>query len=372
MGFTATPNRADGTRLDDIFSRIIFDRGLRWGIENKYLSDIFCRRVHIGYDLSAVHTRMGDYAPGELDEAMDGTADAIAQAYRDYAVGPTLIFAASVHQAEEIAARIPKAVTVTGMTRDRQYIIRDFTAGKIPCIVNCMVFTEGTDLPMVSTVIIARPTQSDTLYTQMVGRGLRPHPGKEKLHLIDCVGVTGRASLCTAPSLLGIDLRSVPEGDRDALQGNLFELPRKAIRLSDTPESWIENTEIVSLWAKEQKYNTHGVNWFKMPDGRMVLSLKGQKVTIPCQDDLGRVRFADREMGMQAALDLCFKTLRERYADQEYLWNLDIVNRWGRAPASDKQKAAVARRCKGVDVATLSKKDASLILNRIFSGGVPA
>ena len=53
------------------------------------------------------------------------------------------------------------------------------------------------------TVIIARPTQSDSLYAQMVGRGLRLHPEKERLNLIDCVGVTGRANLCTAPSLLG-------------------------------------------------------------------------------------------------------------------------------------------------------------------------
>lgn len=371
LGFTATPTRADGVRLDNVFSKIIFDRDLRWGIENKYLSDIHCRRVHIGYDLSAVHTRMGDYAPGELEEAMDGTADAVAEAYRDYAKGATLIFAVSVHQAEEIAARIPGAVTVTGNTPDRQRIIRAFTAGQIPCIVNCMVFTEGTDLPLVETVIIARPTQSDALYTQMVGRGLRTHPGKDKLHLIDCVGVSGKASLCTAPSLLGVDLRAVPEKDRDKLEGDLFDLPQRAVVLSDTPESWVMNTEIVNLWAKEQKYNTHKVRWFKMPDGRMVLSLKDQKVvTIPCQDDLGRVNFGGREMGMQEALDLSYRVLCERYADQRYIW--ETGQYWEKSPASDKQKALIARRCKGVDVATLTKGDANLILNRVLSGGVPA
>lgn len=205
IGFTATPNRGDKVRLDTVFSKIIFQRDLRWGVQNGYLCNIHCRRVDIGFDLSAVHTRRGDYAPGELDEAMDGTADAIAEAYRSMAVGATLIFAVSVHQAEEIAKRIKGAVVVTGETKDRASIIQAFTAGEIPCIVNCMVFTEGTDIPRVETVIIARPTQSETLYAQMVGRGLRLYPGKQQLELIDCVGITGKTSLCTAPSLLGID-----------------------------------------------------------------------------------------------------------------------------------------------------------------------
>src|SRR5665647_710767 len=82
LGFTATPNRTDSVRLDDIFEDIIFQRDLRWGIENGYLSDIYCQRVNIGYDLSKVHSRYGDYAPGELDQAMDGTAVSIAQVYR--------------------------------------------------------------------------------------------------------------------------------------------------------------------------------------------------------------------------------------------------------------------------------------------------
>ena len=129
IGFTATPNRGDKVRLDTVFSKIIFQRDLRWGVQNGYLCNIHCRRVDIGFDLSAVHTRRGDYAPGELDEAMDGTADAIAEAYRSMAVGATLIFAVSVHQAEEIAKRIKGAVVVTGETKDRASIIQAFTAG---------------------------------------------------------------------------------------------------------------------------------------------------------------------------------------------------------------------------------------------------
>ncbi len=52
IGFTATPNRGDNVRLDDVYSDIVFQRDLKWGIKNGYLSDIHCLRANIGFDLS--------------------------------------------------------------------------------------------------------------------------------------------------------------------------------------------------------------------------------------------------------------------------------------------------------------------------------
>ena len=370
IGFTATPNRGDRVRLDDVFQRIIFQRDLRWGIQNGYLCDILCKRIDIGYDLTAVHTRLGDYAPGELEEAMDGTADAIAQAYREHAAGATLIFAVSVRHANEIAAKIPGAVVVTGETKDRASIIRAFTDGEIPCIVNCMVFTEGTDIPRVETVIVARPTQSESLYAQMVGRGLRLYPGKERLVLIDCVGVTGRASLCTAPSLLGLDVSNIPAGKRSELQGDLFELPIRAAAAADCPESWIRNVEIVDLWAREQKYRTHDVNWFKLPDGSLVCSLpEGRRITIPCPDALGMVEWAGgAKIPMQDALDEVYKVLQEHCADCRKLWDLNAVRRWGGGEATEGQLRLIQRQCKNFDCTGLTKGQASQIINRLSAG----
>lgn len=366
LGFTATPNRGDKIRLNDVFQKIIFQRDLRWGIKNGFLCDIHCLRVNIGYDLSAVRTRMGDYAPGELEEAMDGTADAIAQAYREYAHGATLIFSVSVLHAQEIADRIQGAVVVTGQTKDRASIIQAFTAGEIPCIVNCMVFTEGTDIPRVETVIMARPTQSDSLYCQCVGRGLRLYPGKDKLTLIDCVGVTGKASLCTAPSLLGLDIDNIPERKKSELQGDLFELPIRAAAASDCPESWIRNVEIVDLWAREQKYHTHDVNWFKLPDGSMTCSLlEGKRITIPCPDAMGTVKLSDGRVPMQEAFDRAYTVLCENYENQRYIWDLNAVKRWGKGKATEGQLKLIRRQCKDFDCDKLTKGQASQIINRL-------
>lgn len=368
IGFTATPNRGDKAKLDDVYSEIIFQRDLRWAIQSGFLCDIHCLRVNIGFDLSAVHTRHGDYAPGELEEAMDGTADAIAEAYREHAKGATLVFAVSVNQAEEIAKRIPGAVVVTGKTKNRADIIEKFTRREIPCIVNVMVFTEGTDIPLVETVIIARPTQSEALYTQMVGRGLRTHPEKEKLILIDCVGVTGKASLCTAPTLIGIDLKDVPASKADQIQGPIFELPQKAIAAADCPESWIRNVQIVDLWAKGMSYNLHDVNYFKMPDGKLVCSLPNRKnIVIPCPDQLGRVVFGGESVQYQTALDRAYKELCDLHSDSERIWNLNAAKSWGTKPATESQLQSIRRKLKNFDTTGLNRLQASQILNRVFS-----
>lgn len=369
IGFTATPNRSDKARLSDVFDEIVFRRDLRWGISQGYLCDIFCRRIDIGYDLRQVHTRNGDYAPGELDEAMAGTEDAVAEAYRKYAKGATLIFAASVRHAEQIARRIDGAVVVTGKTPNRSEIIRRFTVREIPCLVNCMVFTEGTDMPLVETVIIARPTQSDSLYAQMVGRGLRLHPDKDKLTLMDCVGVTGKAHLCTAPTLLGVDLSQIPQSRQQEVEGLLFELPEKAELASDCPQSWIRNTQIVELWAKQQQYDTRGIHFFRMPDGRLVCSLKDRKkLVIPCQDELGNTVYGGRAMPMQEAIDKVYQELLTDYPDQRYLWDLSRAKRWGTAPASEKQVELIRKKCRKypVDCGGLTKLQASQILNRLM------
>ena len=371
LGFTATPNRGDNVRLDDVFEKIIYQKDLKWAIQNKYLTDINCIRVNIGYDLSNVAKRMGDFAPGELEKVMNTKVlnKAIKEAYLKYAKGQTLIFATSVEHAQDIANEIDGAVAVTADTKNRQELIHKFTNREIPVLVNCMIFTEGTDMPLVETVMIARPTQNNSLYIQMVGRGLRLYPGKEKLQLIDLVGVTGKNNICTAPSLIGIDLQEVPKSKQEEIQGDLFDLPEIVEKVSDCPESWIRNVEYVNLWAKEQEYNLHGVNWFKMPNGDLVLNLKRSRLIIPAQDELGNTHLKNKQCKMQEALDEAYKYLIENYSDQKYLWDLSVVKKWGKADASEKQKMLISRKLTNYDVSELTKQEASLILSRLLYKG---
>ena len=368
LGFTATPNRNDGVGLKEIYSDIIYERNLRWGIENGYLSNIRCLRVDIGVDLRRVAQRLGDYAPDDLDRAIniESANEAIAEAYRLYARPPVLIFCASVAHAEALASHIPGAAAVRG-GEDRSEVLRAFTEGEIPCLTNCMVFTEGTDIPKVQTVIMARPTKNVSLYTQICGRGLRLYPGKEYLTLIDCVGASDEVDICTAPSLLGLDISSVPPSQRKTLTGNLFDLPEKVSEVEDRPEVWIKNVKLVDLWARRNNYDLHGVKYFRMPDGSLVLS--EPKLKIPAEDSLGRIMWEGRPEPAQKVFDVVYENLQTNYSDKRPLWDLNLTRSWGETPATEKQKVLISKYIPDYDVVGLTKFEAAQILTRCMATG---
>ena len=97
----------------------------------------------------------------------------------------------------------------------RTQMLADFRQGKIPVIINCAVLTEGTDLPSTDCVLLARPTCNSTLYIQMVGRGLRCHPGKDYCLVLDMVDAlrSPKRSLITFPTLLAA--KEAAKGKKD-------------------------------------------------------------------------------------------------------------------------------------------------------------
>ncbi len=359
IGFTATPNRGDKVRLDDVFDKIIFERNLRWGIENNYLTDIKCLRIKVSYNLNQVKRRMGDFVVADLDKAMntDTSNMQIKEVYEKYAVGQTLIFAASVAHAENIASLIPGAVVVSQKTANRSKIIEDFTARKIKCLVNCMIFTEGTDLPLIETIIIARPTQNVSLYTQMVGRGLRKYPGKRYLTLIDLVGVS-KMDICTAPSLAGIDIDDIPKGRENDLSGTmLLDMEKKIESLRDCPENWIMNVERVKMFAKAFGADTHNINWSKKANGSLVFQFAcGDRIGVSAVDELGQVKLMryvydeekegfvftkSEDMPLQTAFNKAYEIFKSEYSDEVSLWDLRYYYSWSEQPATEKQIAMV-------------------------------
>jgi hypothetical protein len=355
IGFTATPNRGDKVRLDDVFDKIIFQRDLKWGIKNDYLTDIDCIRVKVSYDLRSVKRRMGDFAVNELDKAVNNEQSnlEIAEIYKRYAKGQTLIFATSVEHAHNIARCIDGAVVVSQKTPNRKQIIDDFTARKIPCIVNCMIFTEGTDMPLIETVIIARPTQNASLYTQMVGRGLRQYPGKKHLTLIDCVGVTGKLDICTAPTLMGLDMGEIPDYRKNKVQGMLTDMPDIVENARECVESWILNVEAVNLFAAEQGVFTRRINWTKKSNGDLIYQFAcGDRIGIRAINELGKTTvmryyfdeekgdFVYRtygETGLQEAIDFAYTIFEKVYADEKKLWDVGEYSKWKYQPASEAQ-----------------------------------
>lgn len=185
------------------------------------------------------------------------------------------------------------------------------------------------------------------------------------------VGITGKVNLCTAPSLIGLDISGVPEARRNEIQGDLFMLPEIVKTASDCPESWILNVEAVKLWAKEQAYDTHGVNYFRMPDGDMVVNLPGKKIVITAPDVLGETSLNGEKMKMQKAFDKVFVYLRDLHPDSKYIWDVKSMRKWGCKQASEAQKRLIERRLPEFNAENLTKQQASQIIQRIThtSGG---
>lgn len=393
LGFTATPNRGDKVRLDDVFEKIIFNRNLKWGIENEYLSNIECMQVDIGFNLSKVRRRRGDFDIHQLADALNDAKknEGIAEAYRQLHKGQTLVFAVDVNHARALANCIDGAVAVTGDTKNRKEIIDAFTRREIPCITSVGVFTEGTDLPLIETIIMARPTENNSLYCQMAGRGLRPYPGKEALRLIDCVGIADKHNLCTAPSLLGLDPRTIPKRQRKKLKGLLTDMEDLMQRIVETsPESWIINTRNINVLASEQGLFTYEINWKAGIDGSFNCSLgKGNSITITPVNELGLcdIYYADSPKGpygyfgvnvpLQEAFRLAYKYLNNYHYDSRFLWDMEKVRSWGDKPASERQIEtinSILKSAAGIkkyqsedfDAEGLTKYEASIILDRLL------
>jgi type I site-specific restriction endonuclease len=371
IGFTATPNRADGVGLSGTFEKIIFSRDIRWGMENGWLANLTCKRVYIGYDLCGVRSQGGDYEKGALAQACDipECVKAVAQAAREIAEPPVLIFAVNIAHAEHIAAEL-NGVALSGKSKNREEVINAFRAGQIPYLVNCQVLTEGFDAPETKTVLVARPTQSVTLYTQIVGRGLRRTATKDRALLIDCVGAS-KNRLCTAPSLLGMDTSMVPKHKLAELEGDLFsQLPSLVQQNSDCIESWINNVKIVDVWANDNKIDVHGIMWFLCADGKMILPLPNERwLRITPSNLLGQCRLQHSAgydsgiIGQQEAMDIAYRMLCKFAQEEKTLWNKKAAQRWGKGNPTEKQRRFIEKEF-GIETRGLTRLECSRVIAR--------
>ena len=233
IGLTATPKRHNVARngqikpLDDeellslksVFKKIVYNYPLRKAIKEGFLVPLKGLKISTETHLDSVKTTAGDFQADQLSEAVN-TPERNAQvvkAWKDHAEGrQTVCFTVDIAHAQALAETFMHAgvlaQAVWGTDPQRAEKLSWFENGKVNVLCNCALLTEGFDSPTVSCMVLARPTKSGTLYTQMVGRGTRLNPGKEDCIVLDVCDNYKRCSLVTLPSLLGLN----PEFD---LQG---------------------------------------------------------------------------------------------------------------------------------------------------------
>ncbi|MDV7392527.1 hypothetical protein RZS08_14270, partial [Arthrospira platensis SPKY1] len=106
LGLTATPNRSDGVKLGTLYDDITVNYDLSWGIRNGWLTDIEVFNVKTNIDISSVKTRSGEFAIGDLEQAInkDVRNAQIVKAYQEYSpMEPCVAFCASVEHAYSLA-----------------------------------------------------------------------------------------------------------------------------------------------------------------------------------------------------------------------------------------------------------------------------
>ena len=389
VGFTATPKRGDGKGLDAVFQEIVFSKGLPEMIKAGYLAPMAGYRIETDIDLSRVKTRMGDFVVSHLSRAVNVEArnDLVVKVFRSHLKSrQTLCFCVDVAHARSVAAAFNatgiEAAAVSGdmERRERKKALDDFRKGRIQILANCMVLTEGYDEPSIAGIILARPTKSTLLYTQMIGRGTRLYPGKENVTIVDIVDVTREHSLTTLPGLFGLS-------EKFDLEGYTTDEAEKAVRWVESNRPWVPINRATSL--SDLRYRCTKIDlfdleipielvvyaeyaWASLGKGGYRLGLTGANAILVVPTILDKWEVQLRQRGIEKTImtktDLrsAIFAAENFVADQfsDLLPLVKLYTRWRDAPATKKQIKVLHRRKIEVP-AGLTKGEASHLIGML-------
>ncbi|MDF4948589.1 DEAD/DEAH box helicase [Vibrio parahaemolyticus] len=212
LGLTATPYRLGmgwiyqyhtrgqvRTEESRFFRDCIFELPIRYLLDENFLTPARMMDAPVlSYDFSQLKpANTGRYKEAEMDMVIDKAKRATPQIveqiiqYARERKG-VMIFAATVRHAQEIHGLLPEGETAIVIgdtpTPERDAIIQAFKNREIKYLVNVSVLTTGFDAPHVDLIAILRPTESVSLYQQIVGRGLRLSEGKNECVVLDYAG----------------------------------------------------------------------------------------------------------------------------------------------------------------------------------------
>lgn len=210
IGFTATPYRQgqgmiteavedkDGNLMPPIFTDICYNitdiTSIARLVNEGFLSPLVARPTNVSLDLTGVSMRNGDFAPGQLERAIDKEEITRAAVLELIRYGQDriswLVFASGVEHCDHVAEMLQDygiAATsihskLKGNLRDERF--KAFKEHRLRCIVGNNIFTTGFNHRAVDLIGMLRPTTSTGLWVQMLGRGTRPSPETNKVNCL--------------------------------------------------------------------------------------------------------------------------------------------------------------------------------------------
>jgi ATP-dependent helicase IRC3 len=288
LGVTATPFRSDGRPLGEIYKKMTYVYSLRQAISEGFLAEVRGYRVVTQTNLSDVSTAGGDFNRVELESTINTPErnKAIVEAWQEKGESrPTVAFVAGIAHAKTLSEAFNAAgvfaAAVWGDDPDRTAKLQAFREGGITVLVNCNVLTEGVDIPTIGCVIIARPTKSSVLFTQMCGRGTRLSPGKTDCIILDVLDISGGHSLCTLPMLMGLpggmDMsgRGLWESVKliEAAQEEYPSIDFGKLKTIDNLKQFITEVNLFEVRFPEEVEANSDFTWSKAIDGGYIMRI---------------------------------------------------------------------------------------------------
>jgi superfamily II DNA or RNA helicase len=394
LGVTATPQRSDSTRLTDVFQEIVYYKSIQDLIEDGWLSPLVGYRVKTKTDITKVEIQHGEYNQSQLEDEINNPERnaCIVASYNNLAnATKAIVFAAGVDHAQSLFSAFAKNGTsvriILGTTppEERAQILSDFKSGEVMVLINVGVLTEGFDEPSLQTIIIAKPTRSTLLYTQIVGRGTRLFEGKPHCTIIDITDTTVGKKPMGLPTLLGLPADFDLEGQSLTEVAKKFEelenfCPGEAVRVLK-PEDIDLAYKRINLFMPPppnpvvQEYSK--LVWAEIAENKFYLGINSfESMHIHC-DALGRwVTELHSRSGQKINVKELGKTMniRESFArTDKWIQNnrslamklLDASESWRADGPSDAQKRMLKRI--GVPLtADLTKGMASQIISKYY------
>lgn len=286
VGLTATPARKDGRALGLIFDDLIEVATVAELTEAGYL--VPGRYFSLADpDLSKVRITAGDYNGKDLAAAMDQpklVGDVVSTWLARAGGRRTVVFATSISHSAALATEFrtrggvaAEHVDANTPTIERRAIFDRFRDGTTQVLTNCTLASYGFDLPELDCVVMARPTKSLVLYLQMLGRGLRPAPGKQHCLVLDHAGIVCRFGFADEPRPWSLEGKIT--NWRDEAKSSGGDIP-EAKKLRDCPKCQ-------AIFTGSQ---CPECGWFRQPKGVQIETLDGELIEIGAVSETYRER----------------------------------------------------------------------------------
>jgi len=225
IGVTASPDRLDKLRLEEIFGEYEPMLSLEEAIKEGLVPPIRSFRIKSNIDLSEVRFNGKEYVKSDLQKTLlvisrdQIIVDTLIQYFDGtFSNKQGVIFCVDIKHAKRMASLLSEhgitAMAVSGSDRKKSDQAKElYKQEEIRFLCACDLLSEGWDSPQTSILVMARPTFSKVLYTQQLGRGTRKYPGKEALYVLDVVDSYGAAlQPMSLHAFFGVD-GYIPFGD---------------------------------------------------------------------------------------------------------------------------------------------------------------